>query len=51
MFDLVDAQTNQVVWRGWVEGSLDGVVNNQEWMEQKIDEVVARIFEKCPRRP
>jgi hypothetical protein len=50
LFDLVDAQTNQVVWRGWAEGSVDGVVNNQEWMEQKIDEVVARIFEKCPRR-
>jgi hypothetical protein len=50
LFDLVDARTSRVVWRGWAEGSVDGVVNNQEWMEEKIDEVVARIFEKCPRR-
>jgi hypothetical protein len=51
LIDLVDATTRQVVWRGWAEGSVEGVVNNQAWMEQKIDEVVARIFEECPRRP
>ena len=51
MFDLVETRTGRVVWRAWVEGSLDGVVNNQEWMERKIDDVVARLFEKVPRRP
>jgi hypothetical protein len=51
LIDLVDARTKQVVWRGWAEGSIEGVVNNQPWMEKKIDEVVARIFEDCPRRP
>jgi hypothetical protein len=50
LFDLVDTSTKRVVWRGWAEGSIDGAVNNQEWFEQKIDEVVARIFEQCPRR-
>jgi hypothetical protein len=50
-FDLVDTQTGRVVWSGWAEGSLESVVNNQEWMEDKIDDVVARIFDKCPRRP
>lgn len=50
LFDLVDTSTKRVIWRGWAEGSIDGVVNHQEWMEQKIDEVVARIFDKCPRR-
>jgi hypothetical protein len=51
LIDLVDSRTKQVVWRGWAEGSVEGVVNNQAWMEKKIDEVVARIFEDCPRRP
>jgi hypothetical protein len=50
LFDLVDTRTKRVVWRGWAAGRVDGVVNNQEWMEQKIDEIVARIFEKCPRK-
>lgn len=50
LFDLVDAHTQRVIWRGWAEGSVDGVVNNQAWMEQKIDEIVAKVLEKLPRR-
>jgi hypothetical protein len=30
--------------------SLDGVVDNQEWMEKRIDDAVARILAKLPRR-
>jgi hypothetical protein len=48
--DLVDTRTNKLVWRGWAEGSLDGVINDQMWMEQRVDEAVARILEKLPRR-
>jgi hypothetical protein len=29
---------------------MDGVLANQEWMEQRIDESVTRILEKLPRR-
>jgi hypothetical protein len=49
LIDLVDARTNSLVWRGWAEGSLDGVVDNQAWMEKTIDEAVARILERLPR--
>lgn len=48
LFDFVDARTNKLVWRGWAEGSLDGVIDNQAWMEEKIDQTVARIMEKLP---
>ena len=47
--DLVDARTHRLVWRGWAEGSIDGVVDNQEWMEKRVDEAVARIMERLPR--
>ena len=46
LFDLVDSHTGRVVWSAWAEGSLEGVVNNQEWMEHRIDEVVARVFDQ-----
>ena len=46
LFDLVDSHTGRIVWRAWAEGSLEGVVNNQEWMEHRIDEVVARVFDQ-----
>ena len=47
--DLVDARTHRLVWRGWAEGSIDGVVDDQSWMEKRIDEAVARIIERLPR--
>lgn len=50
LLDFVDTRTNKVVWRGWAEGSVDGVIDNQEWMEQKIDDAVTRILERFPRR-
>jgi hypothetical protein len=50
VIDFVDATTSRLVWRGWIEGSVDGVIDNQGWMEEKIDEVVARILEQLPSR-
>jgi hypothetical protein len=48
--DLIDARTERLVWRGWEEGSIDGVIDNQQWMEKRIDQAVARIIEQLPRR-
>jgi hypothetical protein len=50
LIDLVDARTRKLLWRGWANGRMDGVLANQEWMEQRIDESVTRILEKLPHR-
>lgn len=50
LVDLVDGRTNRLIWRGWAESSLDGVIDNQEWMEQRIDEAVTKIVARLPRR-
>ena len=47
--DLVDARTNRLVWRGWAEGSIDGAIDNQAFLERQIDESVARILARLPR--
>jgi len=49
LIDLVDARTHRLVWRGWAEGSIDGVVDDQAWMEKRVDDTVARIMERLPR--
>jgi hypothetical protein len=49
--DVVDARTNKLVWRGWAESTFDGVVDNQQWLERRIDEGVARILQTFPVRP
>ena len=48
--DLVDTRTNLLVWRGWAESALDGVIDNQEWMEQRVDQAIDRIFRRLPER-
>jgi hypothetical protein len=48
--DLVDPRTNRLVWRGWAEGGMDGVIDNQQWMEARVDESVKRILARLPRR-
>lgn len=50
VIDLIDARSRRLVWRGWAEGDIDGVVNDQAWMEKHVDRAVARILEKLPRK-
>ena len=49
--DLVDQRTKKLIWRGWAEGSVEGVIDDQDWMEARIDEAVTRILERLPRGP
>jgi hypothetical protein len=49
VIDVVDARTNRLIWRGWAENTMDGAIDNQDWMEKTIDHAVARIFTQLPR--
>jgi Domain of unknown function (DUF4136) len=46
--DFVDRRTNRLVWRGWAEGAVDGVIDHQQWLEQRIDDAVMRILKRLP---
>jgi hypothetical protein len=48
LIDLVDSRTDKLVWRGWAEGGFDNAIDNQDFMEARIDEAVRRIIEKLP---
>ena len=49
LLDFIDTRTNQLAWRGWAEGSFDGAIDNQDWMEARIDDAVAKILARLPR--
>jgi len=49
--DVVDPALGKVVWRGWAESNVSGVVDDQRWMEERIDQIVAKIMERFPHRP
>jgi hypothetical protein len=50
VLDLVDARTNTLVWRSWAEGSMDGAIDNQRFMEERIDAAVKKIVATVPPR-
>jgi hypothetical protein len=51
LLDLVDARTTRLVWRGWAEGSIEGAIDDQRYLEERIDDAVTRILVQLPRRP
>jgi hypothetical protein len=50
VLDFVDARTGKVVWTGWAKDTMNGAIDNQRQMEEKIDEAVARMLEPFPTR-
>jgi hypothetical protein len=48
VLDIIDAFTNQLLWRGWAKDSLDGIIGNQDLMERQIDAAVAAMFKDLP---
>jgi len=48
ILDLVDGRSGMLLWRGWAEGSLQGVVDNQASLEARVDEAVTAILRQLP---
>jgi hypothetical protein len=49
VLDIVDTHTNDVIWRGWAQDSVEGVLDNQDKMARQINEAVQRMLAKLDR--
>ena len=49
LIDIVDRQTNRLVWRGWTQTAVDGMLANQDVMERQTREAAARMIARLPR--
>jgi Domain of unknown function (DUF4136) len=47
--DIIDQRTDRLIWRGWAQDSVEGVLGNRNRLKRKIDEGVTRMFERLPR--
>ena len=45
---IADPKTTQIVWRGWVQTNVDGVMDNPERMEERLAEAVRKVLERFP---
>ena len=46
VLDIIDARTNQMIWRGWAQDSVPG---DQDRMRARINEAVSRMLARFPR--
>jgi hypothetical protein len=49
VLDVIDARHNRLIWRGWVQTSLDDVLGERTRMSQVIEQGVTRMFRRYPR--
>ncbi len=48
VIDLMDAKTNKLLWRGWAQDSVQGVIDNQDLLDRKVDEAVRKMIALLP---
>ena len=48
MLDVVEARTNLVIWRGWAQHSINGMLGNHDRMAKRIDQAVVQMLERLP---
>ncbi len=48
VLDIVDAQTNRLIWRGWAQNSVGDMLAHRDVMAKTIDEAVARMLLRLP---
>src|ERR1041384_5569785 len=49
VLDVVNTHTNRLVWRGWAQDSIDGVIDNQDSLKKEVNRAVARMMALFPR--
>jgi hypothetical protein len=49
VLDIVDSRTNRVIWRGWAQDTVEGVLDNEDAMARQINEAITRMLARLPR--
>jgi hypothetical protein len=48
VIDVIDARTNRLIWRGWAQSAVSGMLADRDTMARQINEAVARMFNEFP---
>jgi hypothetical protein len=49
--DVADRMTGKLLWRGWAQNSVNGVIDNQDRMSEEVRQAVVKIMAQFPRTP
>jgi len=48
VIDMIDVRTNRLVWRGWAQDSVEGVLDDRDRLARKIEDAVRLMFKRLP---
>ena len=48
IIDVVDGHSNRLVWRGWAQNPVQGVIDHPQKFQARIQEAVTRMFARFP---
>ena len=48
VIDMIDVRTNRLVWRGWAQDSVEGVLDNEDRLARKIEDAVRLMLMQLP---
>ena len=49
IIDVVDTRTSKVIWRGWSQDTMNGIIDDQRRLEKQVDEGVTRMMVLLPK--
>jgi hypothetical protein len=48
LVDIADAETNEIIWRGWARLDVGAALSNSERMQESIDAAMSKMFRAFP---
>jgi hypothetical protein len=51
ILDIAEAKSKRILWRGWAQTDVDGMMNDQREMEKRINASVRKLLVELPRVP
>ena len=48
ILDIVDAKSSRVVWRGWAQDTFSGAIDDQDYLDQKVEAGVSKMMRLLP---
>jgi hypothetical protein len=51
ILDIAEAKSKRIVWRGWAQTDVNGLLDNPREMEKRISESVRKMLALYPRAP
>lgn len=49
MIDVLDARTKRLIWRGWAQTSVEGVLGDADKVGDRVAKAVTAMFKRFPR--